>query len=78
MIVLHRRTVAHMRLGRGGYAYSYDILDGEDVIATMLQTAKTRRTPLVTFIKTVGGKEFTSVREFIAAYEAYKLRQVKP
>lgn len=66
-----------MRLGRGGYAYVYDILDGTEVIGTKWYGRDQLRDPVRTVYKLRGnGEEFRELAAFKRAYE--EIRQPVP
>jgi hypothetical protein len=68
---LKRQLVMHARL-QGGALYSYNILDGDEVIGSMsARIDKKKRTETRTYF--LDDIEFTTVAEFMAAYERRKL-----
>ncbi len=68
---LLQRFVMHMRLARGGYTYSYHIVDGEKVVGQKITHAETRTSGETTRYF-LGDSEFATAKEFVAAYEASK------
>ena len=71
MSTLKQRFVMHLRLAKGGYTYSYHIVDGEKVVGQKITHAETRTSGETTRYF-LGDQEFATAKEFAAAYEAKK------
>ena len=71
MTALKQRFVTHLRLAKGGYIYSYHIVDGEEVVGQKITHAETRASGETTRYF-LGDSEFATAKEFVAAYEASK------
>ncbi len=68
---LRQRLAMHLRLAKGGYTYSYHIVDGDEVVGQKITHAETR-TSGETTMYFLGDLEFATAKEFVAAYEAMK------
>ena len=69
MSILKQRFAMHLRLAKGGYTYSYHIVDGEKVVGQKITHAETR-TSGETTVYFLGDQKFATARELVAAYEA--------
>ncbi len=70
-MTLKQRFVMHLRHGKGGYTYSYHIVDGEEVVGQKITHAETRASGETT-VYFLGDREFATAKEFVAAHEAAK------
>jgi hypothetical protein len=71
MSALTQRFVMHMRLAKGGYVRGYEILDGEKIVGRKSVGAASRHEE-AKVCYTLDDREFTTAKEFVAAYEAKK------
>lgn len=71
MTELKQRFVQHLKLGRGGFSFGYEILDGNKVVGHKAVGRESRKHP-ITATYTLGDREFSHARDFLAAYEATK------
>ncbi len=71
MSALKQRFAMHLRLAKGGYTYSYHIVDGEKVVGQKITHAETRTSGETTRYF-LSDQEFATAKEFVAAHEAAK------
>jgi hypothetical protein len=66
---LRQQFMLHMRMGRGGYAFAYRIIDeaGKTVGQKCVSLARSDAKPVTVF--TMGDDEFASAEEFMTAYQ---------
>jgi hypothetical protein len=60
----------HMRLGDGGYVYSYHIFDGDAVVGSISKVRDSQKVPeRITYILHSTRDEFPTAKAFLEAYQ---------